>query len=70
MLKTLFVQGCHASVLLDGSASESSKEDAPPNLTLQQKTFEIINDIKRRVDEAWGVVVSCADIITCIVKIL
>ncbi|GLJ25117.1 hypothetical protein SUGI_0480380 [Cryptomeria japonica] len=57
-----FVQGCDASVLLDGSASGPSEQNAPPNLTLRQKAFEIINDIKERVDKACGVIVSCADI--------
>ncbi|GLJ25101.1 hypothetical protein SUGI_0480080 [Cryptomeria japonica] len=56
-----FVQGCDASVLLDGPSSE---QKAPPNLTLRKKALEIINDIKKRVDEACGVVVSCADITT------
>ncbi|TJX49351.1 peroxidase, partial [Soehngenia saccharolytica] len=57
-----FVQGCDASVLLDGSASGPSEQDATPNLTLRQKAFEIINDIKEHVDKACDVVVSCADI--------
>lgn len=57
-----FAQGCDGSVLLDGSASGPSEQDAPPNLTLRQKAFEIINDIKERVDKACGVIVSCADI--------
>ena len=70
MLRILFVQGCDASVLLNGLASGPSEQDAPPNLTLRQKTFEIINDIKRRVDKACSVVVSYANIITCIIKIL
>ncbi|XP_057833159.2 peroxidase 12 [Cryptomeria japonica] len=57
-----FVQGCDASVLLDGSASGPSEQEAPPNLTLRQKAFEIINDIKEHVDKACDEVVSCADI--------
>ncbi|GLJ25106.1 hypothetical protein SUGI_0480150 [Cryptomeria japonica] len=57
-----FVQGCDASVLLDGSASGPSEQDATPNLTLRQKAFEIINDIKEHVDKACDVVVSCADV--------
>ncbi|GLJ25109.1 hypothetical protein SUGI_0480210 [Cryptomeria japonica] len=58
-----FVQGCDASVLLDGSASGPNEKNATPNLTLRAKAFEIINDIKKRVDKACGVIVSCADII-------
>lgn len=57
-----FVQGCDGSVLLDGSTSGPSEQDAPPNLSLRAKAFEIINDIKRRVDKACKVVVSCADV--------
>lgn len=57
-----FVQGCDGSVLLDGSTSGPSEQDAPPNLSLRAKAFEIINDIKSRVDKACNVVVSCADV--------
>ncbi|GLJ25108.1 hypothetical protein SUGI_0480200 [Cryptomeria japonica] len=57
-----FVQGCDASVLLDGSACGPSERDFPPNKSLWAKAFEIINDIKEHVDKACNVVVSCADI--------
>lgn len=57
-----FVQGCDGSVLLDGSASGPSEKDAPPNLTLRQQAFRIIEDLRRRVHQACGRVVSCADI--------
>lgn len=57
-----FVQGCDASVLLDGSASGPSEQDAPPNLTLRPKAFEIIDDIKKNVDAICSKTVSCADI--------
>lgn len=57
-----FVQGCDGSVLLDGSASGPSEQGASPNLSLRKKAFEIINDIKSRVDKACSVVVSCADV--------
>ncbi|KAK8661411.1 hypothetical protein V6N13_091016 [Hibiscus sabdariffa] len=56
-----FVQGCDASVLLDGSASGPSEQDAPPNLTL--RGFKIINDLRALVHKACGRVVSCADIV-------
>ncbi|KAH8509104.1 hypothetical protein H0E87_011027 [Populus deltoides] len=58
-----FVQGCDGSVLLDGSASGPSEQDAPPNLTLRAKAFEIIEDLRRRVEKACGLVVSCSDIL-------
>ncbi|KAL8134471.1 hypothetical protein AgCh_009481 [Apium graveolens] len=59
-----FVQGCDASVLLDGSASGPSEQDAPPNLSLRAKSFEIIDNIHRQVHKRCGAIVSCADIIT------
>ncbi|CAK7346746.1 unnamed protein product [Dovyalis caffra] len=58
-----FVQGCDGSVLLDGSASGPSEQDAPPNLTLRAKAFEIIDDLRERVHKACGRVVSCSDIL-------
>jgi len=57
-----FVQGCDGSILLDGSSSDPSEQDAQPNLTLRAKAFEIINDIKGRVEKACGNAVSCADV--------
>lgn len=56
------LQGCDASVLLDGSASGPSEQDAPPNLTLRASAFEIINELRAKLDEKCGRVVSCADI--------
>ncbi|KAL3840124.1 hypothetical protein ACJIZ3_024715 [Penstemon smallii] len=58
-----FVQGCDASVLLDGSASGPSERSAPPNLSLRAEAFRIIDDLRRRVHNKCGRVVSCADII-------
>ncbi|XVE70320.1 hypothetical protein DITRI_Ditri10aG0063100 [Diplodiscus trichospermus] len=58
-----FVQGCDASVLLDGSASGPSEQEAPPNLSLRAKAFEIIDDLRERVHKECGRVVSCADIV-------
>ncbi|GMI69945.1 hypothetical protein like AT1G71695 [Hibiscus trionum] len=56
-----FVQGCDASVLLDGSASGPSEKDAPPNLTV--RGFKIIDDLRALVHKQCGRVVSCADIV-------
>ncbi|KAI3464692.1 hypothetical protein Pfo_021355 [Paulownia fortunei] len=58
-----FVQGCDASVLLDGSASGPSEQAAPPNLSLRAEAFKIINDLRRQVHNKCGRVVSCADIV-------
>ncbi|XP_057424208.1 peroxidase 12 [Lotus japonicus] len=57
-----FVQGCDASVLLDGSASGPSEKDAPPNLTLRAQAFKIIEDLRSQIEKKCGRVVSCADI--------
>ncbi|KAF8025020.1 hypothetical protein BT93_F2006 [Corymbia citriodora subsp. variegata] len=57
-----FVKGCDASVLLDGSTSGPSEQDAPPNLTLRRTAFKIIDDLRELVDKKCGRVVSCADI--------
>lgn len=56
------MQGCDGSVLLDGSASGPSEKDAPPNLTLRARAFEIIEDLRGRIEKRCGRVVSCADI--------
>ncbi|KAL2894452.1 Cationic peroxidase SPC4 [Bienertia sinuspersici] len=40
--------GCDGSVLLDGSASGPSEQDAPPNLSLRKEAFKIINDLHWR----------------------
>ncbi|KAL9245074.1 hypothetical protein vseg_018768 [Gypsophila vaccaria] len=57
-----FVQGCDGSVLLDGSASGPSEQNAPPNLSLRPEAFKIINDISALVQRECGRVVSCADL--------
>ncbi|XP_021852342.1 peroxidase 12 [Spinacia oleracea] len=58
-----FVQGCDGSVLLDGSTSGPSEQDAPPNLTLRSAAFTIIDDLRALVHGACGSIVSCADIV-------
>ncbi|KAM7507921.1 hypothetical protein LguiA_018374 [Lonicera macranthoides] len=57
-----FVQGCDASVLLDGSASGPGEKAAPPNLSLRAEAFRIIDDLRRRAQKECGMIVSCADI--------
>ncbi|KAF9600674.1 hypothetical protein IFM89_011345 [Coptis chinensis] len=57
-----FVQGCDASVLLEGSTGNPSERDAPPNLTLQARAFVLINELRNRIHRACGPIVSCADI--------
>ncbi|CAI0396211.1 unnamed protein product [Linum tenue] len=59
-----FVQGCDGSVLLTGSAGGPSEEQgAPPNLSLRQEAFRIIEDLRARVHKECGRVVSCSDIL-------
>nr|XP_027089781.1 peroxidase 12-like [Coffea arabica] len=57
-----FVQGCDASVLLAGSASGPSEQDAPPNLTLRREAIQLIDELRMHVHRKCGTVVSCADI--------
>ncbi|XAR62252.1 Peroxidase [Bertholletia excelsa] len=67
-LHDCFVQGCDGSVLLDGSASEPSEKDAPPNLTLRAEAFELIDDLRELVQKKCGEIVSCADITALAVR--
>ncbi|ONK72002.1 uncharacterized protein A4U43_C04F14630 [Asparagus officinalis] len=53
-----FVNGCDASLLLDG---ESSEKTAPPNLSV--RGYDIIDEVKTVLEKACPRIVSCADII-------
>ncbi|GJN01241.1 hypothetical protein PR202_ga18492 [Eleusine coracana subsp. coracana] len=54
-----FPQGCDASLLLTGSGSE---QQLAPNLTLQPRALQLIEEIRGKVHAACGPTVSCADI--------
>ncbi|CAN0928360.1 Peroxidase 12 [Linum grandiflorum] len=59
-----FVEGCDGSVLLTGSAGgPSAEQGSPPNLSLRQEAFRIINDLRTRIQKECGRVVSCSDIV-------
>ncbi|KAK6282275.1 hypothetical protein POUND7_016100 [Theobroma cacao] len=53
-----FVNGCDASILIDGPNTETT---APPNLGV--RGYEVIDDAKARLEAECPGVVSCADII-------
>uniref|UniRef100_A0A0C9RPA1 Peroxidase n=1 Tax=Wollemia nobilis TaxID=56998 RepID=A0A0C9RPA1_9CONI len=55
-----FVQGCDASLLLDGPTTEKT---AVPNNN-SARGFEVIDAIKSKVEAACSGIVSCADILT------
>lgn len=57
------MQGCDGSVLLDGSAGGPSEQTAIPNLTLRKRSFKIIDDLRKRIQDECGQVVSCSDIV-------
>ncbi|KAF5725652.1 peroxidase 12-like [Tripterygium wilfordii] len=58
-----FVLGCEGSILLDGTAGETSEKLAAPNLNLRREAFKIVNDLRKLVHSRCGRVVSCADIV-------
>ncbi|KAI3879642.1 hypothetical protein MKW92_003632 [Papaver armeniacum] len=58
-----FVKGCDASLLLDPTPNQATQveKQARPNLSLSG--FEVIDEIKTRLEEACPETVSCADIL-------
>ncbi|KAJ9709616.1 hypothetical protein PVL29_001213 [Vitis rotundifolia] len=57
-----FVQGCDASILLDDSSSIQSEKNAPNNLN-SVRGYEVIDNIKSKMESICPGVVSCADIV-------
>ncbi|KAG5081120.1 hypothetical protein AAZX31_02G218700 [Glycine max] len=57
-----FVNGCDASVLLDDTSTFTGEKSAAANVN-SLRGFEVIDDIKTKVEAACPGVVSCADIL-------
>ena len=61
------LQGCDASVLLDDSATIVSEKNSGPNKN-SLRGFEVIDEIKAKLEEACPQTVSCADILTLVAR--
>ena len=59
------LQGCDASVLLDDSATIVTEKNFGPNKN-SLRGFEVIDEIKVKLEEACPQTVSCADILTLV----
>ncbi|CAN8288684.1 unnamed protein product [Cochlearia groenlandica] len=57
-----FVQGCDASILLDDSVNIKSEKNAVPNKN-SIKGFQVIDEIKAKLEQVCPQTVSCADIL-------
>ncbi|XP_058225001.1 peroxidase 9 [Rhododendron vialii] len=57
-----FVQGCDASILLDDSATIASEKKSGPNNN-SVRGFDVIDDIKAKLEQACPQTVSCADVL-------
>ncbi|CAN1319063.1 Peroxidase 57 [Linum perenne] len=56
-----FIRGCDGSVLIDSKGGKRAEKEAPPNLTL--RGFEVIDDIKAKLEKQCPGIVSCADVL-------
>lgn len=55
------MQGCDASVLLDSTNGSVAEKQAMPNLSLEG--FDVIDEIKTKLEEECSGTISCADIV-------
>nr|POE71759.1 peroxidase 9 [Quercus suber]POE81721.1 peroxidase 9 [Quercus suber] len=62
-----FVQGCDTSVLLDDSATIVSEKNSMPNKN-SLRGFEVIDEIKAKLEEVCPQTVSCADILALVAR--
>ncbi|XP_049386086.1 peroxidase 44-like [Solanum stenotomum] len=58
------VRGCDASILIDSDSSKNqiSEKDSAPNLTV--RGYELIDEIKEKLESICPLIVSCSDIVT------
>lgn len=63
----LLLQGCDASVLLDNSSEFKSEKEAGPNKN-SLRGFEVIDQIKAKLEQVCPCTVSCADILALAVR--
>ncbi|MCD9638598.1 hypothetical protein HAX54_022658 [Datura stramonium] len=58
------VRGCDASILIDSDSSknQASEKDSGPNFTV--RGYELIDEIKEKLESICPSIVSCADIVT------
>ncbi|KAH9668244.1 peroxidase 52 [Citrus sinensis] len=57
-----FVNGCDGSILLDDTSSFTGEKTSGPNIN-SARGFEVVDDIKSKVEKVCPGVVSCADIL-------
>ncbi|GLJ58697.1 hypothetical protein SUGI_1468290 [Cryptomeria japonica] len=57
-----FVRGCDGSILLDSTADNTAEKDAHVN-NLNPKGYEIIDEVKSKLEAKCAGVVSCADLL-------
>ncbi|CAN6229839.1 unnamed protein product [Urochloa humidicola] len=57
-----FVNGCDGSVLLDDAPGFTGEKTAKPNKN-SIRGFEVVDDIKKQLEDACALTVSCADIL-------
>ena len=65
--KFLTLEGCDASILLDDSATIVNEKNSGPNKN-SLRCFEVIDEIKAKLEEACHQTISCVDIISLVAR--